>query len=231
MINKTPANQRYQFKPFFGSSHTWALKHLGSLAQESIVLDVGIGSGIMAQHLRSYGVHNVFGLESESEARQSCSSMYQQIFSTLEQVQSYQFDCILLLDVLEHMSDPFTFLANLHSKLKPNGQIFISVPNVAHWSLRLSLLFGFWNYTDRGLLDRTHLHFFTRKHFQELCHSCAELRLTELSGSISPAEFVLPKIIVETYFFKLFSQARQLAALAFPGLCAYQHLAILKKFT
>ena len=168
MTNNASANQRYQFKPFFGSSHTWALKQLSTLPSSAEVLDIGIGCGTIAQHLRNAGIMNIFGLEQDAEARAACSSIYKEIFNQLDQIKDCQFDSILLLDVLEHMCDPFAFLKSLQGLLKPNGQILISVPNVAHWSLRLSLLLGIWNYTERGLLDRTHYHFFTRKHLRKI---------------------------------------------------------------
>ena len=70
------------------------------------------------------------------------------------------YDVVLCLDVLEHLVDPAGALAALRG-LAPRGRALISLPNVAHWSLRKELLRGRWEYTESGLLDRTHLRFYT----------------------------------------------------------------------
>ena len=69
---------------------------------------------------------------------------------------------MLLLDVLEHLKSPETILDQCHDVLAAGGLAVISLPNVANITVRLSLLFGRFRYTDRGILDRTHLRFFTR---------------------------------------------------------------------
>jgi SAM-dependent methyltransferase len=73
-----------------------------------------------------------------------------------------RFDTIVFADVLEHLPDPIGTLRGYLRFLAPNGQILISVPNVAVWNTRLGLLFGRFEYTATGTLDRTHLRFFTR---------------------------------------------------------------------
>ena len=74
-----------------------------------------------------------------------------------------QFDRILLLDVLEHMLHPEELLDEVRPLLRQGGQVIVSVPNVANISVRLLLLLGNFDYTERGILDRTHLHLYTRK--------------------------------------------------------------------
>jgi len=71
------------------------------------------------------------------------------------------YDSILLSDVLEHLVDPLYVLHGLARHLTPGGKVVVSVPNVAHWSVRKDLLMGRWEYTDEGILDRTHLRFLT----------------------------------------------------------------------
>ena len=72
------------------------------------------------------------------------------------------FDVVLLGDVIEHLRDPAATLARLRPLLRPGGRVVLSTPNVANWAIRLSLLSGRWRYTDRGILDRSHTHLFTR---------------------------------------------------------------------
>ena len=77
------------------------------------------------------------------------------------------FDVVLLGDVIEHLRDPVAALARLRPLLRPGGRLVLSTPNVANWAIRLSLLAGRWRYTDRGILDRTHTHLFTRATLRE----------------------------------------------------------------
>jgi SAM-dependent methyltransferase len=79
-------------------------------------------------------------------------------------VENSQFDVILCLDVLEHMVNPWGAVDRLVSRyLAPGGALVVSLPNVRHYSVVLPLLLqGRWDYQDAGLLDRTHLRFFTR---------------------------------------------------------------------
>ncbi len=73
-----------------------------------------------------------------------------------------KFDCILLGDVIEHLREPQRAMENLVTLLKPGGRVFVSVPNVMHFSVFRMMLLGHWTYEDAGILDRTHLRFFTR---------------------------------------------------------------------
>lgn len=75
------------------------------------------------------------------------------------------FDYIILADIVEHLRDPWEFLKRMKGLLKPDGRIIVSVPNVCHVSNIWNMLHGDWEYLDSGILDRTHLRFFTRKSF------------------------------------------------------------------
>jgi hypothetical protein len=72
-----------------------------------------------------------------------------------------RYDALLFLDVLEHMSEPGLALRAARDLVNAGGSAYVSLPNVAHWSLRKSLLLGRFDYTESGLLDSTHLRFFT----------------------------------------------------------------------
>ncbi len=82
----------------------------------------------------------------------------------MESLPDKYFDCIVFNDVLEHMADPYIILEKIKNKLSNNGVIVCSIPNVRHVRVLRDLLFKKqWEYQDAGILDRTHLRFFTKK--------------------------------------------------------------------
>jgi SAM-dependent methyltransferase len=109
------------------------------------------------------------------------------------------FDVVVFGDVLEHLRDPLTVLRQARPLLRPGGYVVISTPNIAHGDVRLALLAGRFNYTKVGILDDTHLRFFTRDSLVQFLHdsgfvlaelrrSIAELFTTELGVQESDAD-------------------------------------------
>ena len=86
-------------------------------------------------------------------------------------------------DLVEHLRDPGAFLARLRPLLRPGGRLVLTTPNVANWAMRLSLLAGRWRYTERGILDRTHAHLFTRTTLAETLDA-AGYRVVELDHTV-----------------------------------------------
>jgi 2-polyprenyl-3-methyl-5-hydroxy-6-metoxy-1,4-benzoquinol methylase len=78
------------------------------------------------------------------------------------------FDVVLMSNILEHLTDPGRVLREAHAAIRPDGRLLVSVPNVAHFRLRLALLRGRFDYADAGPMDRTHLRFFTRESLREM---------------------------------------------------------------
>ncbi len=140
------------------------------------VLDVGCWSGATASFLGLEREATVDGVEPESAmaelAAASCRAVYSStIEDALEQLLAERhrsYDAVLFLDVLEHLVDPLAVLDAARGLMQPGGRAYVSIPNVAHWSMRYELLKGRWRYQDNGLLDRTHLRFFTRTSALEL---------------------------------------------------------------
>ena len=228
-MSATPQD-RYQFKPFPGSSHLWALAKLSTLPRGARVLDIGPGSGFTGNALRTQGVDAIYAVEIDPDARAHLRPIYRQVEADLEPYRAAgaAFDAILLLDVLEHMADPFGFMDTVLPLLRPEGMLLVSVPNVAHWSVRIPLLFGFFECTERGILDKTHLQFFTRRRFRTLL-ARPDLEVLELNASISPAELALPEWLSNTALFRIVSAIRLCGARAWPGPFAYQHLGLARK--
>jgi 2-polyprenyl-3-methyl-5-hydroxy-6-metoxy-1,4-benzoquinol methylase len=133
------------------------------------VLDVGCWSGFNGDHLLSSRACTVDGVEPDAAMAELAARTYRRVHvCTLEEALAgpladarASYDVILLMDVLEHLIDPEGALRACATLVSPGGQLLVSVPNVAHWSVRKRLLTGHWEYEDSGILDRTHLHFFT----------------------------------------------------------------------
>lgn len=82
------------------------------------------------------------------------------------------FDAILSLDVLEHLKDPWGFLKKIKSVISKNGFIFATIPNVAHWKIRIKILLGNFEYEEEGTFDKNHLRFFNLKTTKKLFEDC-----------------------------------------------------------
>lgn len=136
------------------------------------ILDVGCGSGILGADLKKLGNY-VYGIDiSDEELAMARNRLNEVKKIDLARVGDLSipkdFDLILFADILEHLADPLAALAKLKNHLKDDGEVIISLPNVACWNMRLGLLFGQFNYKDYGLLDATHLRFFTKKSAKRL---------------------------------------------------------------
>jgi 2-polyprenyl-3-methyl-5-hydroxy-6-metoxy-1,4-benzoquinol methylase len=134
-------------------------------------LDVGCSSGYLSAQLAARGT-DVVGLERDGraaeEARAFCSEVLVGDVETMElPFAPESFDLVLCGDVIEHLRDPEALLARVRPLIRKGGRMVLSTPNVANWAMRLGLLFGRWRYTDRGILDRTHAHLFTRRTLEQ----------------------------------------------------------------
>lgn len=147
---------------------------LGFVRSNSKVLDIGCASGYLGEALIKDKGCEVWGIEPDpTYYQEALNKNYKFVFNTtiedaLSKIQNEEFDYILIGDVLEHVYNPESILVALNKLLKSTGQIIVSLPNVAHYSVRSSLLSGRWDMTDTGILDRTHIHFFTLKSAKEL---------------------------------------------------------------
>lgn len=98
-----------------------------------------------------------------------------------------QCDVVVCLDVLEHLVDPWSVLEKIHARMKPGAQVVISLPNVRYWPVSSGLLFGGrWNLTSQGVLDDTHLRFFTKSTAIALLQN-AHFQLTRVVGKLGPS--------------------------------------------
>ncbi|MBJ7330706.1 MAG: methyltransferase domain-containing protein [Solirubrobacteraceae bacterium] len=145
------------------------------------VLDVGCGAGGLGAALKAEGRPGlqVFGLEGFPEAADRARERLDGVFCLdldgLEELPEDlgTFDTIIFGDVLEHLRDPARLLRTLRDALTEDGVIICSIPNVKHWSVIMPLLVhDRWEYQDAGLLDRTHVHFFTLEEISLMLDEC-----------------------------------------------------------
>lgn len=145
---------------------------------DATVLDIGSGSGVLTSFLVQKAGCTVTAVDLTPEmvanaapyARQTVAGSIEQE-STWEQIEG-TFDYIVFADVLEHLADPWAVLRRCPQYLKSGGSVIASIPNVAYYRVRQSLLCGRWDYYPTGILDATHLKFFTAKTVRALFEDC-----------------------------------------------------------
>ncbi len=133
-----------------------------------IMLDVGCGEGKFGALVKRKKNCLVYGIEPDFEAFQVANNNLDHVengfFETSVKKINLKFDLIVFNDVLEHMVDPWNTLKLARGYLKPGGQVQISLPNFLHFYNIVKILkTKDWEYTSQGILDRTHLRFFTKK--------------------------------------------------------------------
>jgi 2-polyprenyl-3-methyl-5-hydroxy-6-metoxy-1,4-benzoquinol methylase len=168
--------------------HRAHAKLLAAVGTNNRVLDVGCSSGYLAEPLAARG-NTIVGIELDADAAREAQAYCERVLvgdvetMDLSQLEPASFDVVLCGDVVEHLRDPVAALARLRPLLRPGGRLVLSTPNVANWAIRVSLLGGRWRYTDRGILDRSHTHLFTRSTLREALEA-AGYRVLDIDYSV-----------------------------------------------
>lgn len=155
------------------------------------VLDVGCGEGLTSEHLKqARGATYVTGIEVVAEAAEQAKQRLDRVLQVSAEspdlpLDPESFDLLLCLDVLEHLNDPWATLQRYANFLKRGGIALISLPNVGNWKILLNLLRGKWHYVDHGIMDSTHLRFFTVNSAVEMVRD-AGLEIKTLKRSMGP---------------------------------------------
>ena len=145
-----------------------------------------------------------------------------------EFIQGKKFDAIILADVVEHLKEPVKLISLLKDFLKNDGIVIASTPNIAHLYIRLCLLFGKFPYSKRGILDETHLHFYTKKSFKKLFENEGYLfvkrRFTPIPFELFSGKSKFTKLLTQIveYSYYLFVKIS-------PSLFAYQMVYVFRK--
>lgn len=145
------------------------------IPSECRVLDVGCGTGSLSRWIVEKRRVELVGLEPSPtralEARRRGIDARELRFDRAGPTELGLFDLVLFSDVLEHLVDPSSALLRARNLLRPGGMVLASVPNVAHWTVRWNLLCGRFDSTSLGIMDRTHLRWYTAKTARELFES------------------------------------------------------------
>lgn len=219
----------YQLKDDPHSSHAIVLARLGE-GRGRRVLDAGAADGFLSERLTAQG-WRVTAVERDpaqaARARGKCHEVVVADLADAAPRLAGSFDAIVYGDVLEHLSDPLDVLLALNPALADDGVVIASVPNVAHLWVRLQLMAGRFEYTDRGILDRTHLRFFTRRTFLALLAQ-AGLVVEDLLVTPVPLPLVVPEQLHGPWLRALHA-ASAAAARGWQGGLAYQFVAMCRR--
>ena len=158
-----------------GSTHEWAFDHV---EENSNVLELGAANGLLTNALHNGKNCIVDIVELDEEAGMQASTYSRNAIlgargdlngdKWCESLSQNEYDYVVILDVLEHLDNPLKVLEKVKSLLKQEGKLLLSIPNIAHNSVVISLLKGKFEYTKLGLLDSTHRYFVTYESAQEL---------------------------------------------------------------
>ncbi len=162
-------SEEYQLKPSEDSSHG-RISTLLKSKPPSTVLDLGCSSGLLSARLREMG-HRVTGvdvIEIAGVADRTDTFVRADLNEGIPPEVGKDFDIVLAADVLEHLVNPGALMSQIRNVIAPGGVALFCVPNIAHWYPRLRSTLGMFDYDQRGILDSTHLRFFTRRSIRKL---------------------------------------------------------------
>jgi 2-polyprenyl-3-methyl-5-hydroxy-6-metoxy-1,4-benzoquinol methylase len=185
-------------------------------------LDIGCGFGSLGSQVReSYGSRTI-GIEFNSEATIFLNERLDKHF--IADIETFDFsqldmdfDCIVLADILEHLVDPWKTLSNVKSHLADTGVMIVSIPNIRNLNVIGALILkGVWSYQDSGILDRTHLRFFTKQTMISMFEDL-DLEVVEQARNIDQYKFprnifsfipnsIIPDLRVSQFIFVLKSR-------------------------
>jgi SAM-dependent methyltransferase len=190
------------YYPVDTESNTAAAKVIEFVGNKKRVLEIGCGPGSITKILHGKNECSIVGLELDPEAIRLVSPYCEKVIDVdlnnldwqLIKSKIGQFDTIVAADVLEHLYDPWSVLANLEPLLKSNGEIVVSLPHVGHAAIAACLINSNFEYRDWGLLDRTHIRFFGLTNIDSLFQK-SHLKIIAVSFVItSPEETELAPI-------------------------------------
>src|SRR3954452_8760361 len=189
----------YTFKDFEGSSHRILIDLIRRYARKGgTLIDLGAAGGELGAAVRDQ-FERTIGFEYNGDCIADLREHFDAaVISDLEKVKHlpHGADAIVAADVIEHLRDASSLLRLIHRALAKNGRLFISVPNIANITVRLGLLFGVFEYRDRGILDNTHLRFYTLRTIRRDVEA-AGFRVLATRGSSVPLRLIIGRFTPE----------------------------------
>ncbi len=138
-------------------------------ADSKKTLEFGCGTGEFSSLVKNNLKTEAWAVEIDKIAAEQASKKLDKVIcadahESLARLPDKSFDCIIFFDILEHLIDPYSLLENIKPKLTDNGVVIASIPNIRYYrAFKKFVISGNWDYTDQGIMDRTHLRFFTKK--------------------------------------------------------------------
>jgi 2-polyprenyl-3-methyl-5-hydroxy-6-metoxy-1,4-benzoquinol methylase len=183
----------YTFKDFEGSSHRILIGLIRRHARRGgRLLDLGAAGGELGEAVRDHFARTL-GFEYQVDCVADLRRHFSQaVITDLEKLKRLPrgVDAIVAADVLEHLRDAPALLRLIHGSLSAEGRLFVSVPNIANITVRIGLLFGIFEYRERGILDNTHVRFYTLRTIRRELET-AGFRVVAVRGSSIPLRLII----------------------------------------
>ncbi|MEG0825984.1 MAG: class I SAM-dependent methyltransferase [Bacilli bacterium] len=224
-------NYVFNFSENANDSHVSIVKQI---TPKTTVLDIGCAEGVLGQYLNDSMQCTVDGIELDEASRKIAvkTGAYKNMFifdiqMKREDKKLYnKYDYIIFGDVLEHLYDPAQAIINCWNLLKKNGKVLISIPNINHISVLLELMRGNFDYSNVGLLDSTHIRFFTKNSFQKMINEINECQCNKYLCKYIESTIIVPEDIIKRYdkypnFIELLKNQEDIFN--------YQHIFVLEK--
>jgi 2-polyprenyl-3-methyl-5-hydroxy-6-metoxy-1,4-benzoquinol methylase len=163
-----------------------------------VILEIGCGDGNFGKMLLNNGSKEVWGVEYEQgqgelAEKKLTKVLIGDIAEQLANLPNHYFDAVVCNDVLEHLIDPYTVISKLKDKLKKNGVVISSIPNIRYFRNLFDYFFNKnWDYTDYGIMDKTHFRFFTYKSIRKMYENSG-YEIVRMEG-INPTKSIRPFI-------------------------------------
>ena len=213
----------YTFKDFEGSSHRILIGLIRRFAPRGgMLLDLGAAGGELGAAVHDQFTHTI-GFEYDVDRIAELRGRFDHVvIADLESVTRLpeNASAVVLADILEHLRDTSKLLKCVKESLAPDGVLFLSVPNIANITVRLGLLFGVFEYRDRGILDYTHLRFFTMRTIRRDIEN-AGFRIVAIRGSSVPIRLIVGRFTPEPLL-RLGERILTLVTRVWRSLFAYQ---------
>lgn len=199
-------NYKEKSRNYYNCKRTEMLKYLPDSAQK--ILDVGCAEASFGALIKEKNNAEVWGIELNSEIAECAKEKIDKVLvgdisEKITELPDNYFDCIFFNDVLEHLYDPYTLLKQIKYKLNNEGIIICSLPNIRHCPVLKDLILNKqWKYNEHGVLDFTHIRFFTQKSIIEMFENLdySILKIEGINGHISFKKIILLDILSLGFF-------------------------------